>query len=580
MITPNLINLVQKHNRLLSNASIEYTNPFGEITEYRPFHAHHMLIASQTDGATIINGAVMDVENPSEYDMSIIVGAKVGHPTEGGGAASTFRDFPIRGGENSLDRYMKNASASAFRIAVQSYNIAYTQAMVGQIDSPYLYFSEEKPNKYRGNILIFRPSLEKMIETLSGITSVKTGATDRLGLSAVYSFNEAQRYMYNSDGFDIFDQEFLGRVVLAATIPDEDGRILSQYDVLYFKTPEDLPSEAELKKSLEVLERKVRLERKAPIQMTGHFPVILDPENTGVFFHEVVGHSLEGDSLDSAHAFRGQIGERVAKSFLNLYDDPTIERFNGVTLNGHYKYDDEGVEAQRVELFENGVLRNFLHSRTSAGKESVQSNGHSRDDYGEDNEVRRFSPFGRKLIKNYLEHRMGRGDRNVMLRSLRSEIQSNGHSRSDYDSVPETRMGNIFVSSSNPVSRKELREMLIEEIRQEDKPYGIMVLGTNGGYTLPENSLFDVTPKEVWRVYADQSKPDQLVRGVYLGGRIRQSLDNVVAMSDDFGVFNGMCGSESGWVPNSEVAPSSFVKSIEVCTIPDDAYDVITPDVY
>ena len=65
-----------------------------------------------------------------------------------------------------------------------------------------------------------------------------------------------------------------------------------------------------------------------------------------MFFHEVFGHRLEGerqnDNKEGA-TFKGQIGKPILPTFLTILDDPTMRRLGPVSLNGFYRYDDEGV---------------------------------------------------------------------------------------------------------------------------------------------------------------------------------------------------------------------------------------------
>jgi len=74
---------------------------------------------------------------------------------------------------------------------------------------------------------------------------------------------------------------------------------------------------------------------------------------------------------------------------------------------------------------------------------------------------------------------------------------------------------------------------------------------------------FKVIPLVVYRVYTD-GRPDELVRGVDLVGTPLASFEKILATGDDYAVFNGYCGAESGWVPVSAVAPSLLVSEMEV----------------
>src|SRR5690606_1072911 len=79
--------------------------------------------------------------------------------------------------------------------------------------------------------------------------------------------------------------------------------------------------------------------------------------------------------------------------------------------------------------------------------------------------------------------------------------------------------------------------------------------------TIP--NAFNVLPLVVYKVFVDD-RPDELVRGVDLIGTPLTTFENIVATSDNIGIFNGVCGAESGGVPVSASSPSLLVKKIEV----------------
>jgi hypothetical protein len=67
----------------------------------------------------------------------------------------------------------------------------------------------------------------------------------------------------------------------------------------------------------------------------------------------------------------------------------------------------------------------------------------------------------------------------------------------------------------------------------------------------------------VYRVFAD-GRPDELVRGVEIVGTPLAAFETILATDDQPGIFNGMCGAESGWVPVSAVSPSLLLRQIEI----------------
>src|SRR5258708_25485971 len=107
--------------------------------------------------------------------------------------------------------------------------------------------------------------------------------------------------------------------------------------------------------------------------------------------------------------------------FLSIVDDTNIREVNGTKLAGTYEFDSEGVPDQRVELITNGVLKSFLTSRMH--------------------------------IKGF-EH-------------------SNGHGRNQPGLMPTGRQGNLIVTSSQTVPEKDMRQKLIDEVKKQNKPYGL-----------------------------------------------------------------------------------------------------------
>ena len=74
---------------------------------------------------------------------------------------------------------------------------------------------------------------------------------------------------------------------------------------------------------------------------------------------------------------------------------------------------------------------------------------------------------------------------------------------------------------------------------------------------------FKVNPLLVYKVYPD-GRPDEIIRGVDIVGTPLASFNKIIAAGDDYQVFNGSCGAESGWVPVSAIAPSLLISELEI----------------
>jgi len=144
--------------------------------------------------------------------------------------------------------------------------------------------------------------------------------------------------------------------------------------------------------------------------------------------------------------------------------------------------------------------------------------------------------------------------------------KSSGHGRKQAGYRAVGRQGNLIVEASKTVSKKKLRELLIEECKKQDKEFGLIFEDISGGFTFTGRGIpqaYAVIPIIVYRVFTD-GRPDEMVRGVDLIGTPLVSFSKILACGDKPDVFNGICGAESGGVPVSAVAPSILTGEIEI----------------
>jgi predicted Zn-dependent protease len=304
-------------------------------------------------------------------------------------------------------------------------------------------------------------------------------------------------------------------VVFAATRAD-DGMDLYRARTFEAETAAGLPAQAELEAAIRELGKSLEALRKAPVTEPFDGPAILSGRAAAVFFHEVLGHRLEGQRQrgdEEGQTFTKEVGKEILPTFLSVSDDPTQTAFGKTWLSGSYEYDDEGQKARRVDLIDNGVLKTFLMSRLP------------------------IASFG----------------------------ASNGHGRAQSGRVPTGRQGNLIVTSTKSVPESDLRKQLIDEAKKQGKPYGLYFEDISSGdseTTRRSPQAFQVVPLVVWRVYAD-GRPDELVRGVSIVGTPLSALKRILATGDKSEVFNGECGAESGQIPVSAVAPAMLVSEME-----------------
>lgn len=328
---------------------------------------------------------------------------------------------------------------------------------------------------------------------------------------------DARRWLATNEGTRIADGRHHLRVATWATTTADDGMRLQVYDYVDVAMVDHLPDREAVDTMVRGVATRLTALRAAPVVEPYAGPAILKGRAAGVFFHEIFGHRIEGHRQkdeDEGQTFKSRVGQPILPAFLSVVDDPTLARLADIDLNGHYRFDDEGVPAERVPLVERGILRNFLMSRAP------------------------IEGFGR----------------------------SNGHGRRQAGAEVVARQGNLIVEAHETLPYTELRARLLAEVKKQGKPFGLVFDDISGGFTFTgrsEPNAFAVQPVTVWRVYSD-GRPDELVRGVDLIGTPLTTFARILAAGDDRDVFNGMCGAESGWVPVSASSPSLLVGEVEV----------------
>lgn len=378
------------------------------------------------------------------------------------------------------------------------------------VEKPQIYFAAKKPMNV--DHVLWESQVREASAVFREYPFIRTGDVD---LTA----QRLRRYLVTSTGTAIEDERVSYDARLYADTVANDGMVLWLNDRVEVDDVKKLPDAVTLKAMAKKLGDSLDKLRKSPPAQPYAGPAILQGKAAAVFFHEIFGHRIEGHRQkdeSEGRTFTDKIGQQVMPKFISVIDDASTSKLGKTTLNGYYKFDDEGVPAQKVVLVDKGVLRGFLKSN---------------------------SPI--KGFKN-----------------------SNGHGRCREGFAPVARQANLMVvaDAKNQVSTQELRALLVREIKRQKKPFGLIFDDIEGGSTLTRSSdpqIYNLFPLKVVKVFAD-GRPDELLRGVDIVGTPLASLELILAAGNDVQTFNGVCGAESGWIPVSASSPSLLVKTIEV----------------
>ena len=455
-----------------------------------------------------------------QADVQVRLGSPKLDNTHGAhrGSAVTSAALPLNDNREALARSLWLATNTGYGNAVENYLRVKTEAEVRAREadnSPD--FSQEAPEVHIGKpappVKVDRALWEQRTRALSRIFREYPDVDQN---AVMLTAENETDYFASSEGSKVVAPHQQARLVAVAVTRAEDGMDLYRARTFEAETVDGLPSQAEMEAAVRELGASLEALRKAPVTEPFDGPAILSGRAAAVFFREVLGHRLEGQRQrgnEEGQTFTRDVGKQILPGFLSVADDPTQASFGKTWLSGSYEYDDEGQKARRVELIQDGVLKNFLLSR----------------------------------------------------QPIDGFTASNGHGRAQTSKMPTGRQGNLIVTSTKMESENKLRKQLIEEAKKQGKPYGLYFEDISSGFAVTQRSspqAFQVIPLVVWRVFVD-GRPDELVRGVGIVGTPLAAMKSILATGDRYEVFNGECGAESGTIPVSAVAPAMLVREME-----------------
>jgi predicted Zn-dependent protease len=487
-----------------------------EITEVR------RTAVSSSFGALVATG-----ENTSRVlDVDLRVGSAALDNTHairgagggfGGGNTGGAISIPVEDSPDAIRATLWYQTDRRFKSAVEQFTRVETNVQV-KIDEEdkSADFASEPAQSYAEKPVAFPVDRQALEERVRRFTAPFAAHPRIYSATASISVGVETRWYVNSEGTLLQTSQPTCRINVNALTKADDGMELPRFQTYFAFRPEQLPSDevilADVKKIIADLETL----RTAPIVDPYAGPAILSGRAAGVFFHEVFGHRIEGHRqkrAEEGQTFKKMLGQKLLPETFSVYCDPNLARYANTELGGHYLYDNQGVKAQRVPLIEHGIFTGFL--------------------------------MGRTPIDGF--------------------PASNGHGRKATGLAAVSRQSNLIVEAAKPISHAALKQELLKLVAEQKKPYGLLFDDIEGGFALTGRSqpnAFNVQPILVYRIYPDGR--EELVRGADFIGTPLSAFSKIVAADNAPGIFNGVCGAESGWVPVSAVSPALLLSQVEV----------------
>jgi len=365
----------------------------------------------------------------------------------------------------------------------------------------------------------------------------------------------ATEYLLTSEGTEIRTNRCYAAIEAGLDTLADDGMQINHMYSAYAPKPADLPSVDAVRKALNVTGTELMAMRAASPAQDYTGPVLFEARAAAPLLAEVLTPAINGarppvsftpvmeqllTGLGGKSDWVGRMGARVLPATVSLTDDPGAKEFRGTPLLGGYSVDDEGVRAEKVNIVENGNVKQLLMSRRP-GPDSDQSNGH-----------------GRSAFLN--------------------------------DAKPT--MSNLYFRSTDTLSPADLKKKFLDECRSEKLPYCLIVREMdNPSISLLHQEDFsellasfgggagtgDRLPLIVYKVYPEDGR-EEMIRGSRIIGLNTRMLRNLGGIGNDEFVYNymqsqvsgfagtalGAFGSAQNGLPASLVSPSLLFDDLEV----------------
>jgi TldD protein len=490
------------------------------------YYIGYTITDSQRANVSGSNGALLNSDENRNRWLEVFVRTgnynldnthKVGERRSESGGPGTA--VPIDDDEGVLRRAIWLETDKQYRSAAEELIKIKTskEVKVDSIEGRAPDFSHEEPHISIGTQASIAVDRKPWEEKVRAYTAIFRDSTAIINSIVTFTAQAQNVYQVTSEGTQLQFGQIRYRLELFIQGKAPDGMDIDRFYNFDWVNPSDAPDDKAVAAAQASMRKEIEGLVKAPINDPSVGPALLTGRAAAVFFHEVFGHRAEGHrqkDVAEGQTFAKKVGEPILPEFLSIVDDTTMKKLGSQDLLGYLQFDDEGVPAQRVTLVDHGVLKNFEMSR---------------------------SP-------------------------LVGFPRSNGHGRRQLGAAPVSRQGNLIVHSSKTVTNAQLRAKLIELIKAQGKPYGLLIDDIAGGFTFTgrgQPQAFQVLPLVVYKVFPD-GRPDELVRGVDIVGTPLAALTKIVATGDTPEVFNGYCGAESGSVPVAAASPAILTSELEV----------------
>jgi hypothetical protein len=471
-------------------------------------------------------------------------GGRRGGPGGAGGMFGGMASLPIEDNYDAIRQAAWLSTDGAYKNAVETFARKQAYMEGQQQDEPRPNdFARAEPTVSIDSKVDLAVDIPTWDQRLRAVSARFLAHSHVLDSQVTLTASADNQYLVNSEGSRVRKGETSLVLTISAQAQAADGDALAEIITRYAHAPADLPSESELIALVDKMAGRLNGRLAAP--HLDHYlgPVLFEDLAAPQFFEAMLAPGITGRAepvgggrrrFAGVESLDRYIGKRILPTTFQVFDDPSIDRVGGAFLAGHYRIDDEGVPAQRVNVVVDGRLENMLMSRIPTSKFDT-SNGHGRS-----------AGFGRA----------------------------------------QASIGCLFVQSNDAVPIDQLRQSLIQTIRDQELEFGLRITAVSSGSAIrpggglggrrggfgggggagPGSAGAAVPdPIAIFRVYPDGH--EELVRGCEFGSIEVAVLKDILAAGQDAVVYNTR---SAGGVPASIIAPPVLFEEMELFEVEDE----------
>jgi TldD protein len=387
-------------------------------------------------------------------------------------------DFaPLDNDPVAIRRELWLATDAAYKAATEA--LAAKKAYLSQFtaDQPFDDFAKAKPLEFVGPLVKLDYTPTPWKEALQKATDLYRTNLKIQAVTGFLRFRALNEYFVNTEGTSLRQGYPLYSIQIGAETQAADGMKVGRTPFFVEGSVNELPTPAKFLADAEKTLLTLQGLSDAPmVEEDYRGPVLFSNDAASDVFESLVGQNVlgirpkAGESARTTGEYSSNYKGRVLPTFMSVTDDPTLKTFDGRQLVGSYEIDQEGVRAVAVPLVTDGILVDYLLSRTP----------------------------------------------------IRDFPESNGHGRAAPGQPPSPSIGTLIVKTKDPVSKDDLKKKLIDMCKQESKSYCYYV-----------ETMAGENPRLLYRIYVSDGH-EELVRGAVFNELDTRTLrNNLVAAGND-----------------------------------------------